>query len=536
MFEVKLESLDNLHGWANNPRVCDPERFYWIQLSLMKFGFVTPVYARADDGLIYSGHQRTNAAKALGFDKVPVCRLPPISDNRFYERAVNINFNLCTNDHLSRSDFGLKAKQGIAEIVESVQKIPDAINPYPVMSHFNISPADFLNQITEKKKFQPGLAGVADFFTKMGVDIPIVLDKDDNILNGINRIASAIHCGRISYPAVRIQENADMLMVLLNKITMSFDLQKAFGEELRYNSFFYRINQASQRQILGVGFYHWVFGKEARKGGKAWLENTMTLLEGEYRARWIAEHGTTVIDFGAGRLDNCEKLQASGIECIPFEPYILRPKTDIIHFQSARIIARRFLQWVAQRSRLDSLFCSSVFNSVPFKLDRDYLMIIFQALCLHGARLYLTTLHESGIKQRLFSESVNATQRVDDAILLDSEPGLLIGSLSDTPKIQKYHSESELKSLGSRFFSKVVYVAANSSSHGIKCEGSKPMDWEKLVLALEFEFNLPYPGERRMNLQDEALKAFSVYCNHDLERVRAEMQQEGKYETANREV
>lgn len=527
MFQVELTPIDQLKGWSNNPRVRDPERFEWIQLSLRKFGFVTPIYARKSDGLLYSGHQRTGAAKALGYDQVPVCWLPDYN-NVYFERALNVNFNLCTNDHNCKADFGKKVKNELSEIISLVSLLPDAEDPYPVLKHFNVSPCDYHAQVMHRK-YQSGMAGLAEFFTTQAIYIPIVLDENNQIINGINRMASAIACENVSYPAVRVTKNAQYLALLLNKITMSFDLQKAFGEELRYNSLFYRLNQAAQRTYLGVGFYHWVFAKDAAKGQKDWLLQHMTLLEGEYRQRWIAEHGTSVIDFGAGRLDNTEKLQAAGIDCIPFEPYITRPKTDTIHFQASKIITKTFLQWVAKRKPLNSVFCSSVFNSVPFEEDRECMMRIFQALCMYGAKLYVTTLHESGITQRVFSESVNKTQRSDQAILLDNEPGLIItGLLSEGPKVQKYHSKNELCGLGSRYYHSVTHAMANSQTHGIKCDGIKPIDWEKLVVALEFEFNLPYPGQQRMGMGVDALEAFSAYCEKDLIAVKTAMMKKAR--------
>lgn len=73
---------------------------------------------------------------------------------------------------------------------------------------------------------------------------------------------------------------------------------------------------------------------------------------------------------------------------------------------------------------------------------------------------------------------------------------------------------------GKRYFYYVHYSAANSASHGIKCEGSREINYRSLVRALEFEFNLPYPGGQRMGLVDEALKAFSGFLDVDLFKVR----------------
>jgi hypothetical protein len=517
--QIELVDPKDLMAWAKNPRERDPQRFDWIKTSLRKFGFVMPIYVR-EDGVLYSGHQRTGAALELGFEKVPVVYLPMTGSERL-ERAMNVLFNLCTNDHHTKSEFGKKAAMALGEL-EEYQNLPDTDNPFPCLNHFEIVPLDFMDQLgIDRINNMTKL--FAESLLSLGAEIPVILDPKGQIINGAPRLLAAISLTHVSYPAVQVTENAEALRLFLNQITMSFDLKKAFGEELRYNSFFRRRNQAAQRTTFGVGFYQWVFGKDAQKGGKEWLLKHMVRLEGEYLQRFVAEHGTVCIDFGAGRLDNTNKLQAAGLVCIPFEPYCMRPNSDEITFPGARAIAKRFLLWLAKRPKIDSVFCSSVFNSVPFKQDRDYLMVIFQALCLHGARLYLHTLSDATLASRVFNNGLNEASRSDGAILLDSEPGLYINEILNVAKVQKFHSKEELIAMGKQHFHHVHYSPANSASHGIKCEQPRSIDWSVLVKALEFEFDLPYPGNQRLGMADLAVDCFSAFTGHNLNQVRGQM-------------
>jgi hypothetical protein len=517
--EIQLRDIHDLKAWERNPRERDPQRFDWIQLSLSKFGFVTPVFAR-EDGMLYSGHQRTGAARAIGFTQVPVVYLPHYPDQS--DRNINILFNLITNDHATRSDYGRKLVSEVADIVELVRLLPDTTDLYPCLNYFFISPADYQDQLTTEA-ISSQTKNFAINFATMGIDIPIVLDPNRQIINGVNRLAASLEKGRTSVPAVIVSENCELLQAFLNKITMSFDLEKVFGESLRYNSFFRARNQGAQRKILGVGFAFWAFKAECNKHGNKWKQEHCTKLEGADRERWIAEHGTTVIDFGAGRMDNTVKLQESGINCIPFEPYLLKPGTDEITYPGAIMVNKRFLAWVKSKQRLDSVFCSSVFNSVPFADDREHLMVIFQALCSRNSKLFLLTLNTISLKSRLFNNGLNKASRQDNSVMLDGEPGTFIGGiLCETAKVQKYHSKEELIAQGQRYFHLVEYHNANSGSHGIKCAGARPIDPVRLVKALEFEFNLPYPEGRRMGLVEQAIAAFSVYCDIDLSKYRFE--------------
>jgi ParB-like nuclease domain len=510
--KIELVDIDSLQAWDKNPRARDPERFEWLQMSLRKFGFVMPVYAREGDGVLYSGHQRTGAAREIGFTQVPVCWVPA-AKNEKGDRNMNVLFNLCTNDHATKSDYGRKLAltlEGLAEF----ESLPDATNLFPCLDWFSIETMNYMDQL-DMVNTNRSTIDFANTLHRLGVRIPAILDEHNQFINGAPRVIAAMAENYLSYPAVRVTQNAEALQKFLNSITMSFDLKRAFGEELRYNSFFRARNQGSQRSVLGVGFFQWVFMKEVTQGGNPFLMEHMTLLEGEYKKRFVAEHGTVMIDFGAGRLDNTNKLQAAGLTCIPFEPYICRPNSDDIATTSARVVCRRFLRWIAKRPKIDSVFCSSVFNSVPFKQDREYLMVIFQALTFHGARLYLHTLGDSGAS-RLFNNGDNKASRSVASIMLDTEPGLYIGEILKTAKVQKLHSKEELIALGQAYFNYVKFSPANGPSFGIKCDQPKQIDWATLVKALEFEFDLPYPNNQRMGMVDEAISAFSDFLGINL--------------------
>ncbi len=512
MAVIEMIEPGELIAWDKNPRERDPERFELIKLSLRKFGFVMPVYARRD-GLLFSGHQRTSAAIELGFKYVPVMWVEGSTEQ--VERGLNILFNVCTNDHARKSDFG----QRLSIDSRIVEQLPDTDDFYPCLRMEMVRPAHYLSH--------PAIAAAnamtRDFAEELyghGVRIPVIMDESGVILNGAPRLAAAAAAGLLEHPVVRVKGNTEALQQCLNQITMSFDLQKAFGEELRYNSFFRSRNQGSQRIYLGGGFYEWVFGKEARRGGRNWLMKHMITLEGQYRDRFIREHGNCCIDFGAGRLDNQKKLVAAGIECAAFEPFLMRPGTDTINPAGAKIMARKFLKWLSKSPPVSSVFCSSVFNSVPFKTDRDMLMVIFQALCSRGATLYLHTRSDKMLKSKVFIDpSAQAMrERQTKSILLDAEPGLFVGEIMRRPKVQKFHSPDELQAMGKQFFRQIDYYPG-TSTHGIRCRAVREIDYRSLKAAIVFEFNLPYPDGTRMDLSDAALDAFSAYLGKDLHHV-----------------
>lgn len=89
------ENIDKLQKWKDNPRK-NKAAIKHVAESIKRFGFASPIIARADDKMIIAGHTRYEAAKELGLDKVPVryldldpadSRLLALADNKTAEVA-----------------------------------------------------------------------------------------------------------------------------------------------------------------------------------------------------------------------------------------------------------------------------------------------------------------------------------------------------------------------------------------------------------------------------------------------------------------
>jgi DNA modification methylase len=80
----------DLQPYANNARMHSKAQIRKIARSIKKFGFCNPVLVD-DSNQIIAGHGRVEAAKLLGIDTVPTCRLSHLSDadKRAYVLADN---------------------------------------------------------------------------------------------------------------------------------------------------------------------------------------------------------------------------------------------------------------------------------------------------------------------------------------------------------------------------------------------------------------------------------------------------------------
>jgi DNA modification methylase len=88
--KVEYTRVRELRPYANNARTHSKKQVRQIANSIEKFGFCNPVLID-DEKQIIAGHGRVEAAKLLGIDAVPTCRLSHLSeaDKRAYILADN---------------------------------------------------------------------------------------------------------------------------------------------------------------------------------------------------------------------------------------------------------------------------------------------------------------------------------------------------------------------------------------------------------------------------------------------------------------
>lgn len=87
--------ISALEPWKDNPRQ-NQSAIDEVAKSIKRFGFASPIIARAADKMIIAGHTRYEAAKKLGLEKVPVrfmdldlndAQLLALADNKIGELA-----------------------------------------------------------------------------------------------------------------------------------------------------------------------------------------------------------------------------------------------------------------------------------------------------------------------------------------------------------------------------------------------------------------------------------------------------------------
>lgn len=496
---ISIADASTVRPSTYNPRQADQERLDLVALSIKKLGWVLPIYADAS-GEILSGHQRHYVAtEVLGLDRIPVSYTKAM--NLQERKAINIVFNRGTNDmglaDTSRTLTEAMRDAGVHELAANLSDLdPSSESFFRCMSAEPVSTKMLMLANDDIKR--PN-AGASRMLKRRGIDMPIVIGPDNRVVNGIARLEYAAREGEKHIMAVRIGEHeVAFARVVLNLLTMDFDLHTRYADLLRHNS--YR-RARGRRKDLGRGFIFAMIG----------AKTTFDIRDLRHVRAWKRFYGTSIVDFGAGTLDETYMLRDAGVQVSSFEPFHILPNTDEVSPSASREIARAFLADVKAGKQWDTVFCSSVLQSVPFAEDRVHIINILAALAAPDVTVYACASHisQAGWKNNVGNGFVNPTDFERAQFRLDYEEGVLLGEFASVPKAMKFYRTEEFGSLFTPRFSDVQITVASNNVQAV-AKGVILPSATDLAAALRFEFDLPYSDGSRMGLVDESLDAFST--------------------------
>lgn len=498
-FKPALMACESVARAAYNPREADDFRDEMLKLSISKFGWLIPAFVDPSSELL-SGHQRQRISMSLGAKDIPVVKTKMLPEGR--RKAINLLFNRATND-MDNSDNSTDMRKALMEsredILESVAKLPD-LDPlgrefFPVLDFKWLPVSDLLAVNTELGSY--GMQSASEILIKQKMFSPLVATESGRLINGKGRLPAFASAGYDEVPVTVVgEEKADTLVKLVNLLTMDFTIHKQYADVLRFNSF-RRAN--GTKESIGAAFRFDLFPNSADWDSPNTWE------------QWRQHYGTTVLDFGAGLLQDTYRMRSNGVDVVPFEPFLLQKDTAVIDPEAARTLLREFLVRIAAGVQFDSVFQNSVMNSVPFIEDRKHIVTLISSLCGPSTRVYCCAISASSTRAHTMvgNSRPPSHEKVGRAsFVLDYEENVSIADISSLPKVQKFHKPREWYDLWSAGFQWVQSVKYADLVAAI-CKRPLPVDPAKLRAAVEFEFDLPYPNGSRVGLVDEALAAFS---------------------------
>ena len=500
-YDLQLVNNADVARAAYNPREADEFRDEMLKLSLRKFGWLLPAFMDSEAELL-SGHQRQRVAAALGAEQVPAIRVRRLPEAR--RKAVNLGFNRATNDMRnsdSSKDMRLTLESSQEQILAEIGGLPD-LDPkspefFPCMKPTWITAAELLDANPGPPDTDMMNASLSLMQDKMYT--PLVVTTDQVIVNGLGRLPAYISSGFDEIPCSVVEDKiADSMKKLVNLLTMDFTIHKQYADVLRFNSF---RRAMGIRDAISVAFRFALYPDRADWDSQATWE------------RWRKYYGQTVLDWGAGLLQDTSILRSKGVDCTPFEPYVLKGDKQEICPESARTLIREFLAKIKAGISFDSIFLNAIFNSVPFLEDRQHIVRILSATCSPKTKLYATALSvQCGAAKIAIGNKRTASGELasKSAFKLDYEPNVAIADIRNLPKVQKYHTTREFWDLWMTGFKWVKADLHGNSCVAAICKDPRPVDPVALRKSIEFEFALPYPTGERMGLVEEALDAYST--------------------------
>lgn len=501
----QLVKVDAFYPSTYNPRITDPHRLDLIELSLRKLGFLLPLYVDKS-GETLSGHQRHLVAQRLGVLRVPVVYLKKklSLDER---QAINIVFNRATNDmDMSTTPKALAEAMATLNIHELAavlpDKTPDTGEFYPCMAPVTLDIAPLL--AVNRGRWLSYARNMARRLDTKGVRMPLVLTEGGRVINGIGRLEHLAEQGETQVEAVLLTPaEAAFAEAMLNLLSMDFDLERRYADPLRHNSF--RRAQTGGASDLGYGFTMFVFPNRPA--------SAFRLASAKHRLAFERKHGTTLLDFGAGRLKETTALRACGFDVTPFEPFYCPPGGNDIDPDASRALTCTFLDEVARGKQWHTLFLSAILNSVPFYEDRTHIICLLAALAGDGlVCASANSIHSPNWTNATAPATAHMLSKGYDRdirFVADYEPGVTISGDSRYPKAQKFHTKREFWDLFTAAFEQVRVGLYQRNVVWAVARNPRPLDPVRLRAAIAFEFDLPYPDGSRMGLVDEALAAFS---------------------------
>lgn len=484
-FRISLVPIGSIKGAEYNPRAFDVKRFALIKESLKKLGWLIPAYVC--DGVLLSGHQRTRAWKDLGNNDIPVVEVEGLSVETM--RGLNILFNLATND-FRRADLQEQLSTAAPKITGN------APEKYPCMNFRMMGVEGMMMKYGFSYGEADGWQYTKSMLTK-GITIPLVVSADDVLANGSKRLFALAKSGVEQVPVVYSSLPAATIEYYLNKISMDFDLKKTYSAQMRYGSF---RRLRLKRDSLGHGFSAWIRMKEFAKCEQ--FDHSLP----ENVAKLEKRFGRSFIDFGAGHFHETRMLRDVGIDVTAFEPYhvVDQDKPDL---RSSREFTSVFLDRIARKHVFESVVISSVFNSVPFKEDRDKILTICAAL---SEKVFICTRADRDPQFLNINGRTHFSEGNFGHVQMKAnyESNTIVGEIiTGAPKAQKFYTLAELKEQVEKFYHNVIGFdsGGNVYVHG---SGPKKVDKKKLREAINFEFDLPYPNDESLGMHKEAVKAF----------------------------
>lgn len=458
-----------------NPRLLSEDAQGKLKESITELGIIKPIIIRRSDYRIMAGHQRTKTMKLLGYTHVPAFILDGVNS------TDEVRFNQLHN----------YAECEISDVQPDIR----VIIPEGVEGFYTVPNKDIL-------------------MVSKGENSSYVIDLTKMILR-YGQFANAVcdYSGKVIISSVYAKTVKLLGMDLLVYVLPA-------GKEKLAELYFSQDYGVFEYSHLERRTYIQSFAQKVRlrqKNGVLSGRTHSTLYE-KLVIPYITKE-MRVLDFGAGQKDYATMLRKKGYHIDAIEFFHRKDGEDIIDEKEIRQDCADICRTLSEYGLYDVVVCDSVLNSVNSLEDEKNVLLSISALCKEGGKIFW-----SGIPLLFVQRTSDRKQSRDyrsKSIFLDAHNFTANFRFGEW-YFQHYHSTADVIRLNQTYIGETftLYDKAHpvtnehelsGSSFQVSSVNDRKATKAEYIKALEYEFTLPLPNNRRWNLDKEIIPVFKMF-------------------------
>lgn len=449
--------VELLRPAAYNPRAIDETAREDLKRSIRSIGFAKPVIV-LEDGLTIAGHQRGNAARALGLSTVPAFVLAEVNE------ADEIRFNQLHN----------------GTDLDECDPMPTVLGEIP--PGFSMVDPGRIDGDTRATGV-PTRAPLMRLLLRYGNWGGAIVSSAGEVLAGAHYL---LGCKQLRMDArvygIEAERREDILPLLRR----------------RYGVFSYEhLDRTPWRQS---------FAQPNRlSGGRDKQQNSSKLYENFVIPELVK--GDRLLDFGSGRGAYPRRLRMLGHSAWDIEFFRRARGSNRLDKAAVHGMIDRLVAALDEGGRFDRVVCEAVINSVDRPEAEVDVLTCCAAFCRHGGSVYF-----SGRSRDLYDYYENAkkyaNKRADwwPVAFLDDN-GMSATYHRGGWFYQKFHRSEEADELARSFGEHAKSGSSTSCWQRVARRTVEP-DPERVALAIRREFDLAWPDGESVGRGDDVLAAW----------------------------
>jgi ParB family chromosome partitioning protein len=447
--------IDRVNPAPYNPRRISPEAQARLDASLRRWGAVKPVIVNGN-GTIIAGHQRTSAARALGFVTLP---------------AVVMSSPLAPGEEIPLNQTHNSVETGNST-VRLARPVPRGWSVVPWREVLDETPAG-----APRGRNVSAMARLVQRFGEWG---SVLATTSGRVVANSDYAAACRHV------------RAGLLVYALpdgDAEACAADLAGDYGE---YS--YAGLDLKPYRQVFSQPLR--LAEERAVRDGKPATRNVSQFHEDVIAA---GDKGLRILDFGAGRKDYVSAMRAQGFRILGYEPF-LRLKGRPFEFALAAVVLdlRRIEADVRAHGLFDLVICNFVVNSTTSPAWERAVLLACSGFTRAGGRLLLSYRILSPSAMRETAKVISDKRRYMHFVDRDGTSANFAPGRGWTA--QRFHAPEVIEARVGTLFRSVRRLRSPQPDQGaLEAEGPLPVAEDELRAALDLELNMEYPRGYKHN-------------------------------------